>query len=83
MIEGAIALGTSTYIDMGELPLSLTAKASEPAELGQWETELNACKTTLIERALQKTGRNRAKAARLLGLNPKYFSALCKELHVN
>ena len=83
MIEGAIALGTSTYIDLGELPLSLTARASEPAELGQWVTELNASKTAIIERAFQKTGRNRAKAARLLGLNPKYFSALCKELHVN
>jgi DNA-binding NtrC family response regulator/pSer/pThr/pTyr-binding forkhead associated (FHA) protein len=83
VIEGAIALGTSTYIDIGELPLSPTAKASEPAELGQWVTELNACKTMIIERTLQKTGRNRAHAARLLGLNPKYFSALCKELHVN
>jgi arginine utilization regulatory protein len=83
VIEGAIALGTSTYIDIGELPLSPTAKASEPEELGQWVTELNACKTMIIERTLQKTGRNRAHAARLLGLNPKYFSALCKELHVN
>jgi transcriptional regulator with GAF, ATPase, and Fis domain len=45
-------------------------------------TQLNACKKTIIERALQKTSLNRAEAARLLDLNPKYFSALCKELHV-
>jgi hypothetical protein len=43
--------------------------------------ELNACKKTIIERALQKTDGNRAEAGRLLGLNPKYFSALCKELN--
>jgi len=42
----------------------------------------NACKKAIIERALRKTGGNRAEAARLLDLNPKYFSALCKELKV-
>ena len=44
VIEGAIALGTSTYIGRDELPLSVTLKAPEPAELRQWATELNACK---------------------------------------
>jgi len=39
-------------------------------------------KKAIIERTLQKTGGNRAEAARLLDLNPKYFSALCKELNV-
>ena len=82
VIEGAIALGTSTYIGREELSLSVTLNAPEPAELGQWVTELNACKKTIIERALQKTSLNRAEAARLLDLNPKYFSALCKELHL-
>src|SRR3989454_5482348 len=82
VIEAAIALGTSTYIGREELPLSVTLKAPEPAELGQWVTQLNACKKTIIERALQKTSLNRAEAARLLDLNPKYFSALCKELHL-
>jgi len=42
----------------------------------------NACKKAIIERALRKTGRDRAKAARLLDLNPNYFSALCQELNV-
>jgi DNA-binding NtrC family response regulator len=82
VIEGAIALGTSTYIGRDELPLSVTLKAPEPAELGQRVTELNACKKTIIERALRKTSLNRAEVARLLDLNPKYFSALCKEFHV-
>ena len=82
VIEAAIALGTSTYIGRKELPLSVSLKAPEPAELGQWVTQLNACKKTIIERALQKTSLNRAEAARLLDLNPKYFSALCKELHL-
>jgi len=58
------------------------ANTAQQAELGQWVTELNACKKAIIERALRKTGGNRADAARLLDLNPKYFSALCKELNV-
>ena len=82
VIEGAIALGSSSYIGREDLPLSLTLKPSEPAELGQWDAELNACKKMIIEKALQKTNFNRAEAARLLDLNAKYFSALCKELHV-
>jgi len=38
----------------------------------------NACKKAIIERALRKTGGNRAEAARLLDLNPKYFSRSAK-----
>jgi len=82
VIEGAITLGSSSYIGREDLPLSLTLKPSEPAELGQWDAELNACKKMIIERALQKTNFNRAEAARLLDLNPKYLYALCRELHV-
>jgi transcriptional regulator with GAF, ATPase, and Fis domain len=44
--------------------------------------ELNACKKTIIERALQKTGGNRAEAARLLELHPTYFSKLCRDLNM-
>ena len=82
VIEGAIALGSSTYIGREELPPWLTVNPPQPAELGGWVTELNACRKGIIERALQKTGGNRAEAARLMDLNPKYFSALCKELNV-
>jgi two-component system response regulator HydG len=81
VIEGAIALGTSRYIGREDLPV-FGASQGEPEEVGQWVTELNAARKGIVERALQKTGGNRQDAARLLDLNPKYFSALCKELNV-
>jgi DNA-binding NtrC family response regulator len=82
VIEVAIALGTSAYIGLEDLPASFASDAPQQAELGLWVTELDACKKAIVERALQKTAGNRAEAARLLGSNPKYFSALCKELKV-
>ena len=82
VIEGAIALGTSAYIGLEDLPALFVLDTPQQAELGLWATELDACKKAIIERALKKTGGNRAEAARLLGLHPKYFSALCKELKV-
>ncbi len=82
VIECAIALGTSRFIGREDLQTLFGANEAEPAEVGQWVTELNASKKAIVERALQKTGGNRQEAARLLNLNPKYFSALCKELNV-
>jgi len=82
VIERVIALGTSSYISLDELFPLVTSIATEVAEVGQWVTEVNAARKAIIERALRKTGGNRAEAARLLDLNPKYFSALCKELNV-
>ena len=82
VIEGAIALGTSAYIGREDLPASFALDTPQQAELGLWAAELDACKKAIVERALRKTGGNRAEAARLLGLNAKYLSALCKELNV-
>ena len=81
-IERAIALGASPYISLDEVP-PLGASNTMPApEVGTWTTELNAGKKATIEKALRKAAGSRAEAARLLDLNPKYFSALCKELNV-
>ena len=63
------------------MPASFALDTPRQAELGQWATELDASRKAIVERTL-KTAGNRAEAARLLGLNPKYFSALCKELNV-
>jgi DNA-binding NtrC family response regulator len=43
---------------------------------------MRAAKKTIVERALGITDGNGAAAARLLGLNRKYFSELSKELGV-
>jgi transcriptional regulator with GAF, ATPase, and Fis domain len=82
VIESAIALGASAYIGTEDLPASLTGATPKPAELGDWVTELNASKRRIVEKALQMTSGHRAEAGRRLKLNPKYFSALCKELNI-
>ena len=82
VIEVAIALGTSAYIGREDLMALSAANTTQQTELGRWATELDTCKKAIIERALRKTGGNRAEAARLLDLNPKYFSALGQELNV-
>jgi two-component system response regulator HydG len=82
VIESAIALGTSAYIAREDLPASMTAAPQQPAQLAQWDVELNACRKAIIERALQKTGGNRTEAARVLELHPTYFSKLCKDLNM-
>jgi DNA-binding NtrC family response regulator/pSer/pThr/pTyr-binding forkhead associated (FHA) protein len=78
-IESAIALGTSEYITREDLPPSLLG-GSQPMGLSSWDKEVAACKKSIMERALRKTGGNRAEAGRLLGLHPTYFSKICKEL---
>jgi DNA-binding NtrC family response regulator/pSer/pThr/pTyr-binding forkhead associated (FHA) protein len=79
LVERAIALGTSAYIGREDLPAAFGSTKMQAAEIGQWTTELNAAKKAIIERALLITGGKRAEAARLLDLNLKYFSSLCKE----
>jgi len=81
VIERAITLGVSPYIQPEDLPKAITPGTAGPAEGTLWEEELNAAKKSIMERALQKTGGNRAEAARLLGVNPKYFAHLCKQLN--
>ena len=62
--------GLSLRIRAIEFPL-LVARLKQ-AELGQWVTELNACKKVIIERALRKTNGNRAAAAPA-GSQPEIF----------
>jgi transcriptional regulator with PAS, ATPase and Fis domain len=83
VIEGAIALGTSAYIGLDDLPASFALDTPQPAELGLWVTEVRSCKRAIIQRAVDKAGGNKTEAGRLLGLNPTYFLSLCKELNLN
>ena len=64
MIERAIALGVSAYICPEDLPKALWVETPEPAEINLYEKEMNACKKSIWEKALQKTNGNRNEAAR-------------------
>src|SRR5207247_6595596 len=54
VIEGAIALGISAYIGREDLAVLLTGHTRPHTEFGSWVTELNATKTSIIERHLKK-----------------------------
>jgi transcriptional regulator with GAF, ATPase, and Fis domain len=44
---------------------------------------INAARKEMVVKALQKTNGNRAAAARLLGLETKYFLRLMKSLQID
>jgi DNA-binding NtrC family response regulator len=81
VIQGAIALGTSPYIGPEDLPKAIIGENPETGEINL-ETEMNACKKSVWERALQKTNGDRNEAARILGVHPTYFAFVCKQLNV-
>jgi len=59
VIERAVTLGVSPYIQPEDLPKAITSGTAGPAEGTLWEEELNAAKKSIIERALEKTNGSR------------------------
>ena len=70
VIEPAIALGVSPYVQPEDLPKAITLESAEVAEVNVWDKELNAAKKSIAERALRKTGGNRKEAACLACIRP-------------
>ena len=82
-IEHAIVLGSGTVIQESDLPSRF---AAEPVvsrlESFSYRDGINAARKELVVKALRKTNGNRAAAARLLGLETKYFLRLVKSLQI-
>ncbi len=82
-IERAVVLGSGTVIGATDLPAGLegesTASTSEDVS---YHDGVNAARKGMVINALRKTGGNRAAAARLLGLEAKYFLRLMKSLGI-
>jgi DNA-binding NtrC family response regulator len=82
-IERAVVLGSGTTINAVDLPADLAAhSAITTAEGVSYHEGVNAARKQLVIAALQKTAGNRAAAARLLGLESKYFLRLMKSLGI-
>jgi DNA-binding NtrC family response regulator len=82
-IERAVVLGSGTTINAADLPADLVGKsATTPTEGVSYHEGVNAARKRLVVAALQKTNGNRAAAARLLGLESKYFLRLMKSLGI-
>jgi len=82
-IEHAIVLGSGTLVQETDLPSRFAAEPGvSQLEALSYRDGINAARKELVVKALQKTKGNRAAAARLLGLETKYFLRLMKSLQI-
>lgn len=82
-IERAVVLGSGTLIEAMDLPAGLEGESIATTSEGvSYHEGVNAARKEMVINALRRTGGNRAAAARLLGLEAKYFLRLIKSLGI-
>jgi DNA-binding NtrC family response regulator len=82
-IEHGIVLGSGNEIGVSDLPARLAGDSVLPlTENLSYRDGVNAARKEMVLKALRKTDGNRAAAARLLGLENKYFLRLMKSLRI-
>jgi DNA-binding NtrC family response regulator len=82
-IEHAVVLGTGSAIEAMDLPSQLAGEPLRAAtDTLTYREGVNSARRELVVKALRKTDGNRAAAARLLGLETKYFLRLMKSLQI-
>jgi DNA-binding NtrC family response regulator len=82
-IEYAVVLGSGAVIEPADLPSHFFGEISlKRAEGLSYRDGVNAARKEMVVKALRKTDGNRAAAARLLGLETKYFLRLMKSLQI-
>ena len=82
-IEHAVVLGSGAVIEATDLPSRFGSEALLPASEGlSYRDVVNAARKEVVVKALRKTHGNRAAAARLLGLENRYFLRLMKSLAI-
>jgi DNA-binding NtrC family response regulator len=83
-IEHAVVLGSGSIIGVTDLPSRFAAGSFLPVSDNlSYRDGVNAARKELVVKALRKTSGNRAAAARLLGLETKYFLRLMKSLGID
>ena len=83
VIERAVVLGAGPAVTLEDVPGRIAAGCTTPApEVLSYREGLTAARKELVLRALATTHGNRAAAARLLGLEAKYFLKLMKSLGI-
>jgi DNA-binding NtrC family response regulator len=82
-IEHAVVLGAGSVINSADLPSRFAAESLLPPSNNlSYREGVNAARKEMVVKALRKTDGNRAAAARLLGLETKYFLRLMKSLQI-
>jgi DNA-binding NtrC family response regulator len=76
-------LGSGATITADDLPSLIAVRNLLPASNNlSYRDGVNAARKELVLKALSKTQGNRTAAAKLLGLESKYFLKLMKSLHI-
>jgi transcriptional regulator with PAS, ATPase and Fis domain len=82
-IEHAVVLGSGSVIEAADLPSRFAGESFlSVSDNLSYRDGVNAARKELVVKALRKTEGNRAAAARLLGLETKYFLKLMKSLGI-
>jgi DNA-binding NtrC family response regulator len=82
-IEHAVVLGTGSTVEAADLPSRFAEyRSAASSEELSYREGINAARKELVLKALRRTEGNRAAAARLLGLETKYFLRLMKSLQI-
>jgi DNA-binding NtrC family response regulator len=83
VIERAVVLGSGLTISLEDIPGRIAAGWTTSAPgLHSYRDGLNVARKELLLRALATTHGNRSAAAKLLGLEAKYFLKLMKSLGI-
>jgi DNA-binding NtrC family response regulator len=83
-IEYAIVLGSGSVIEATDLPSRFAGESFlAVSDNLSYRDGVNAARKELVVKALHRTDGNRAAAARLLGLETKYFLRLMKSLGID
>jgi len=83
VIERAVVLGSESTLDLDDLPSRIAAgKPSAASDTLSYREGLTVARKELVLKALSRTQGNRAAAAKMLGLEAKYFLKLMKSLGI-
>src|SRR5215475_1385964 len=83
VIERAVVLGSGATITLDDLPGRIAAGGATPVrDVQSYREGLDAARKELLLKALATTHGNRSAAAKLLGLEAKYFLKLMKSLAI-
>jgi DNA-binding NtrC family response regulator len=83
VIERAVVLGSGQTVTLEDLPGRIAAGWTTPAPgVQSYREGLDAARKELLLKALASTKGNRSAAAKLLGLEAKYFLKLMKSLEI-
>ena len=83
VIERAVVLGLGSTVNLDDLPSRIAAgKPATASDNLSYREGLTAARKELVLKALSRTQGNRAAAAKVLGLEAKYFLKLMKSLGI-